>query len=127
MAHTLEESPKNISCNICGEHFRIIRELMSHKKNEHADRVALCWKCKEDKCNFGDSGCWFRHSESECSESTKMKCNLCDIEFRCLTDLLKHRKKEHEHIVQKCKNQGFCHFGSRNCWLLHTNAYKKVK
>ena len=113
-----------MSCNICEETFQNIKDLMTHKKKKHSDRVALCWKFAAGHCSFGDTGCWFNHGEIEKSqESSLLKCNLCDKEFQCQTEVLKHRKNQHSFEVMKCRNQkdGKCTFGSKYCWFIHDN------
>jgi hypothetical protein len=87
------------------------------KKTKHRDKVAICWKFSAGNCTFGDAGCWFLHCESE--ESPEWKFNLCDNKFRCQTELLRHNKQEHEHLVQMCWNieNGKFIFGSQDCWF----------
>ena len=73
-------------------------------------------------CSYADTDCWFRHCQTaQVTESAKVNCNLCYIEFNCLTDLFRHRKQKHSHQVSKCKheNHGKCKFGSRYCWFIH--------
>ena len=113
-----------IGCNICEEKFGTIRDLMRHKKKQHCDRVAVCWKFESGNCIYGDTDCWFRHCQPEKdTESTTLKCNVCDKEFKCQTDLHRHRKKRHSQQVSKCKHEkdGKCIFGSTYCWFIHEN------
>ena len=57
----------------------------------------------------------------ESEESSEWNCNLCDNKFRCQSELLRHNKQEHEHLVQMCwnKENGKCIFGSQDCWFKH--------
>ena len=107
------------TCNFCEEKFVKHGGLMNHKKTKHRDKVAICWKFSAGNCTFGDARCWFLHCESE--ESPEWKCNLCDNKFRCQSELLRHNKQEHEHLVQMCwnKENGKCIFGSQDCWFKH--------
>ena len=83
-----------LSCNFCEKKF------MKHKKRKHEDRVAICWKFSAGNCTFGDASSWFLHRESEVSCSTQgWNCSLCENEFRCQSELLRHRKQEHGHLV----------------------------
>ena len=89
----------------------------------------MCWKFGSGDCIYGDTDCWFRHCQPEKdTESTTVSCKLCDKEFKCQTDLLRHRKKQHSHHVQKCKheNYGKCIFGSRYCWFIHENHESEI-
>ena len=113
---------KIMSCNICDKHFENIKDLMTHKKKQHCDRVAMCWKFASGHCSYGDNGCWFIHSPADNSqESSNIKCNSCDQEFKCKAEVLKHSKHKHSMEVMKCRNEkdGKCTFGSKKCWFIH--------
>ena len=45
------------------------------------------------------------------------------------SECLKHRKKEHSHLVPLCMNEkgGTCKFGHLNCWFLHENENETNK
>jgi hypothetical protein len=112
----------SLACNFCEEKFVKHGDLMSHKKKKHGNKVAICWKFLAGNCIFGDASCWFLHSESEESCTTpEWKCNLCDNEFRCQSELLRHKKEDHGHLVQMCRNEvnGKCIYGSQDCWFRH--------
>ena len=56
---------KNLSqvymCSICKKTFKIRSDLMQHRKHEHMETVS---KCKnEGTCKFGNTKCWYIHSE----------------------------------------------------------------
>lgn len=114
----------NFNCNVCEQTFKTRKELMVHKKEVHSERVAPCRKYKLGKCSFRDADCWFLHCEAEFDEECKkVTCNVCDEEFFCQSDFLKHRKLEHRNSVPLCKNErnGKCSFGKSNCWFIHKN------
>ena len=95
---------------------------MKHKKQQHCDKVAICWKFAHGICNYEDTECWFLHCQTaNDTESAKVKCYSCDKEFNCQPDLFRHCKKQHSHQVSKCKhgNYGKCIFGSKNCSFIH--------
>ena len=50
----------NYVCNICGEKFKMKRDLMFHRKNKHTENLMPCRLFFKDKCMYGDT-CWFRH------------------------------------------------------------------
>ena len=111
------------TCNFCEEKFVKHGGLMNHKKTKHRDKVAICWKFSAGNCSFGDAYCWFLHSEYEEScTSPEWKCNFCDNEFRCQSELLRHKKKEHGHLVKMCRNgeNGKCVYESQDCWFRHS-------
>ena len=92
-------------CNFCEEKFIKHGDLMKHNKKKHEDRVAICWKFSAGNFTFGDAACWFLHCESEVSCSTPgWNCSLCENTFRCQSELLRHRKQEHGHLVPMCRN-----------------------
>ena len=53
-----------------------------------------------------------------------MEVNLCDNEFRCKSELKKHKKQKHGHFVQLCRNEENekCIYGSGGCWFRHENS-----
>ena len=115
------ESESDIKCHYCGENFQTKRDLMSHRKTTHIEKVKLCSYFGEGKCNFGDE-CWYNHSISGSNnDNTELKCRICDKMFVNRNDFMHHRKKEHTKNVPFCKNalKGSCHFGVKNCWFNH--------
>ena len=89
---------------------------MHHKKNNHGDKIAICWNYSTGNCTFSNSDCWFLHCESELYTSD-WKCRLCESQ----SEFLRHRKNEHRNIVQMCRNaqDDTCIFGSLNSWFIH--------
>ena len=113
-------SRENLTCNFCKEKFTSRGALMHHKKNNHEDNVAICWKYSTGNCTFSNDDCWFLHCESE-QYTSEWKCSLCESKFICQSEFLRHRKHEHRNLVQMCRNvqDGTCIFGSLNCWFIH--------
>ena len=117
--HAVNIDMSRLSCNFCENTFGTIRDLMSHKKLEHSDKVSICRDFTNGACHFGDENCWFNHSKTE--GTTTYKCRSCDNEFVSHADCLKHRKQEHSLLVPSCRNEakGACKFGSITCWFRH--------
>ena len=121
-----QEDDYSISCEFCDEKFARLRELMHHKKEQHAENVKPCWNFASGKCEFGDTKCWFLHvSKSESS----FECTSCDKIFPVKAKLLHHRKNTHLESVQTCSNMmsGFCKYGADKCWFKHVNNDKNDK
>ena len=115
----------SVGCNFCEEKFIEHGELMKHKKMKHKGKVAICWKFLTGNCIFGDASCWFLHSESEGScKIPEWNCNFCETEFRCQSEMLRHKKQEHFHLVQLCRNEmkDQCIYGSQGCWFRHEKS-----
>ena len=53
-----------VECNFCDQTFKSRNQLMIHKKQEHTEKVSVCWNFLHGNCRFGDSSCWFRHTRS---------------------------------------------------------------
>jgi hypothetical protein len=78
----LEINRYSFGCNICEENFDTKRDLMNHKKKQHYDRVAMCWRFASANCSYADTDCWFRHYQTaQVTESSTVNCNLCDKEL----------------------------------------------
>ena len=122
--HALNEETEigRLKCNFCENSFYAMRELMSHKKDIHGDKVSACRDFANGTCNFGDKYCWFSHSEKiDKQEVPSFNCRSCEKEFKSQADCLKHRKEEHTNLVPFCRNEekGTCNFGSMVCWFRH--------
>ena len=94
-------------------------------KKVHAENVSACWNFGSGYCEFGELNCWFSHSEirKKQDKPINIKCNICEKTFRSHFELLKHRKKNHLHLVPLCKNVS-CRFGKENCWFKHNETEK---
>ena len=117
-----EKEMGRLKCNFCENYFNAMKELMSHKKNIHGDKVSICRYFANGTCTFGDQNCWFSHSEKiDIKERSTFKCSSCEKEFKSHADCLKHRKQEHTNLVPFCNNEekGTCNYGSLNCWFRH--------
>ena len=96
-----EESDFEFTCNICEGNFETKRTLMNHRKEIHIDTIKLCKYFLEERCEFPDSVCWFRHDykEKEKVHTQVIKCGLCVKTFKTQFNLMYHRKESHEDIV----------------------------
>ena len=115
------ESESDFICHYCGENFETKRDLMSHRKDTHIEKVKFCSYFAEGKCIFGDD-CWYNHSKTGSNyDKTEYRCRVCDKSFVNRHDFMHHRRKEHAKNVPFCKNalKGTCHFGVNNCWFNH--------
>ena len=86
LEHTEERNKHEISCeigqlkcNFCTETFKYIKELMIHKKKEHAEKVTACRNHTTRTCSFGDSHCWFSHEHRSSSGTLPETMNLKQI------------------------------------------------
>ena len=95
---------------------------MKHKKNMHSEKVSICWKFATGTCDYGAQNCWFSHVKSQnILESVNFECNSCKKVFKSQSDLLRHKKQEHAHLVPLCRNRknDTCTFGTLKCWFVH--------
>ena len=46
---------------------------MIHRKLEHSKTVKACSKFIDQKCNFTEETCWFKHGENENSFKSNLK------------------------------------------------------
>ena len=99
---------------------------MEHLKQDHADKVPVCTFFLEERCTWGDT-CWFSHDQVKKQEG--FKCTICGKSFTSKSELMIHRKIEHERKVKKCKNEtnGKCPYGSKFCWYNHTDITKEIE
>ena len=114
-----QETP-SFKCHVCGEsfnrksnyqrHCRVVKHceecsavfcstklLQKHIRLDHMEfSCKLCKKSFKDKANLK------RHSQVALDEdgTSKNKCDLCDVSFCTMLDLLKHRKKMHKPAVE---------------------------
>ena len=119
-----------LNCNFCDETFQTKHLLMHHKKKAHGEKVTNCWKFVSGHCDYGDENCWFSHGRSvENHEKEPFRCRTCAKVFMIQSECLKHRKKEHSHLVPLCMHEkgGTCKFGHLNCWFLHENENETNK
>ena len=134
--HTVEEGrvSENITtqfnCNFCSKTYSRKSDIMKHKKQEHEEKVATCWKFVAGDCRFSDKNCWFNHSENNLEDLDEIECNWCDKIFMTQPEFLNHRKREHMQYVPKCRNAeiGACTY-NEFCWFIHDQHEhdKKIK
>ena len=56
---------QEFKCRDCNENFLINRDLMTHRRAIHKEKVKICRKfAARIHCTFGSGGCWFIHKES---------------------------------------------------------------
>ena len=80
----------------------------------------------EERCTWGDT-CWFSHDQVKKQEG--FKCTICGTSFTSKSELMIHRKIEHDRKVKQCKNEtiGKCPYGSKFCWYNHTDITKEIE
>ena len=133
-AHKKEHQPtilhnqsNRLNCNFCEDKFDKIGNLIAHKKKNHSEKVAICWQFTAGICEFGDTNCWFVHSQiKRNNEAVQFKCRSCEKTCISQSEFMRHRKQDHENIVPLCKNwvNGTCTFESTKCWFNHENQEK---
>ena len=91
---------------------------MNHRKKEHSDTVAFCRNYREGKCNYADDMCWWNHEKKK---EENIKCYFCNNIFESKSQLMAHRKKEHQQSVKPCNQfrENTCRFKDDTCWFKH--------
>ena len=113
----LEKIPTQFNCNFCTKTFSTKANLMKHKKQDHKDKVATCWRFIAGDCHFSDNNCWFNHCNNKLEEMDEIECNWCEKIFMTQPEFLNHRKKEHIEYVPQCRNVT-CTYNVF-CWFIH--------
>ena len=116
----------SFTCKFCDDNFKTKRELMKHKKKDHKENIAQCWKYSAGNSEFGDENCWLDHCSTE---SKKFKCGLREQVFSVQSDFHSHRKEKHRQLLPLCKNfhNGTCVYGKELCWFKHELIEKRIK
>ena len=70
-----QDKNSTIKCFICQTMFSSKDAMMMHRKNMHRNVVKECSKLKNSECNFGESGCWFRHGTDDTHEEDHDQIN----------------------------------------------------
>ena len=78
-----EEATESFACQFCGKNFSSLKDLMSHKKIDHNERVSVCLNFSNGTCTFEDDKCWFIHRESV-AEQKLYDCSICGKTFERL-------------------------------------------
>ena len=126
-----DEEPYLFHCQQCDKKFKILKDLMMHKKINHVENVNVCWHFLNGFCPYGEM-CWFRH-ETNSNKNKKdldiksIKCNICDKALNDIKHLMIHRKKEHEENLEKCRlyQKGNCTYEEKCCFS-HKNWSKNT-
>merc|ERR1719186_2005279 len=73
--HPNDNQSIRLSCNFCENKFDKIGNLMAHKKENHSEKVSICWHFTAGICEFGDKKCWFVHSKTKRTvEAVQFEC-----------------------------------------------------
>ena len=125
--HDGGDDPNFFYCQQCDESCSTLKELMAHKKKNHAEIVDICWHFLNGACPFGEY-CWFKHenaSEERKKESKvqTIKCNICGKTLQDRNSFMIHKRKEHDENIETCKlfQKGNCTYHEK-CWFLHKNS-----
>ena len=123
-------SPYTEQCHTCSKEFKSYKEMMDHRKIEHPSK-RLCRYFKEGTCIFENEKCWWRHSsklEEPLENLFPHNCQGCEMIFKTQNEMMKHKKREHRHLVSKCQKfmQGICDLNENSCWFLHTEQKMEV-
>ena len=116
-----ENDCEPFTCQICDKTFPLLKDLMRHKKNDHKEKVSLCWNFANGSCIYGEKNCWYNHNESA-SAQTHTKCSICGETFTSIGFFKRHMKSEHTEKVKECNKykEGCCSYLD-NCWFIHEN------
>ena len=96
-----KDGKSRIECSFCDQFFKSRNLLMLHKKQEHTEKVSVCWHFLHGNCRFGDSSCWFRHTST--SDHSEV-CKICEKNFKTIYDLKIHERSVHSHSVDTVNN-----------------------
>ena len=116
-----EEATESFACQFCGKNFPSLKDLMSHKKIDHNERVSVCLNFSNGTCTFEDEKCWFIHGETV-AEQKLHDCSICGKTFERFNLYKNHLKLEHTEKVENCRKykEGACSYEEK-CWFIHEN------
>ena len=101
---------------------------MDHRRDEHNSGNKVCRYFKNGTCYFMDSDkgdCWYLHKivETNSNEAKNgFECKSCDKTFKTRSEVMNHRKEQHEDEVPLCneiKEGKRC--TRHRCWFSHKN------
>ena len=78
--------------------------------------VAFCRN--KSQGSFTDDMCWWSHIEKR---DIVNECYLCNENFETKGQMMKHRKKKHNNIINNCVQfeRNECRFQEESCWYNH--------
>ena len=124
-------SEYNEKCYTCKKEFTSYWNLMNHRKSDHPSNRRCKFYLKQ-ACIFDSDTCWYRHEEQlvndlEHQDKTENECKDCEQKFQSKSDLMKHRKMEHQNRVSRCRDylQGKCDLNDSLCWFIHEQQENK--
>ena len=80
-----------IKCKFCNDVFKDKCELMKHSREDHKDKMSLCWNFQAGDCQYQDQ-CWFSHEINPTQFNQQYNCNSCEEQFTTQAKLSKHQK-----------------------------------
>ena len=119
---------KGVGSQKCGKNFQSYNDLMDHRRDEHNLGNKVCRYFKNGTCYFMDSDkgdCWYLHKivETNSNEAKNgFECKSCDKTFKTRSEVMNHRKEQHEDEVPLCneiKEGKRC--TRHRCWFSHKN------
>ena len=132
--NTLGETFK---CKECSEEFSDFWNLMNNRRDNHPEKRRRCRNDLKGECDFGDTGpngCWWRHvtkslTSTNSGPMSQQTCNICKEVFTGKSEVMIHKKVNHEESVSICHNykDGKCDYPPERCWYRHDNGEKKNK
>ena len=93
---------RTIQCFNCDEKISGHWSMMTHRKEMHANLTKPCTNFNNGKCNFSVEACWWRHVTEKKTLNENMLCRVCGKNFNNKSEMMSHRKKEHEQSCRTC-------------------------
>ena len=118
-----QETTNKFMCECCEENFETISDLNYHMKEKHDSMTKSCDYFARGICHFSEQTCWYSHKKDKSNNDKIMNdltCKHCGEKFSHKSDLMKHRKHNHENKIAICREyvKGKCQFGD-DCWYKH--------
>ena len=122
-------------CKECSEEFSDFWNLMNHRRDLHPEKRRRCRNDLKGECDFADSGpngCWWRHMTkssrlTNLNQVSKETCNICEESFSRKSEVMIHKKVNHEESVPICHDfrDGNCEYPQERCWYRHYIGEKR--